>query len=95
VRFRVPFPVAFDSIVRPSLSAALPQAGAECKRCSKDRRSVSAATDVKGAPRVKLGVRAGSAIQDGNPPIVPSGSSQKMYSPRGSFALRRTRRFCP
>ena len=39
-----------------------------------------------------LGLFAGSAIHDGNPPIVPSGNSQKMYSPFGSFARRSTRR---
>jgi hypothetical protein len=41
-----------------------------------------------GVPIVTSEAFVASAIQEGNPPMVPSGNSQKMYSPRGNFTLR-------
>ena len=77
---------------RISFSDALPRWAFECKLSSNFRSSASAAAEVRAGPTVKLGHFVGSAIHDGNPPMVPSGNSQKMYSPFGSFARRSTRR---
>jgi hypothetical protein len=43
--------------------------------------SASAAAEASGVPIVTSEDFAASAIHDGNPPMVPSGNSQKMYSP--------------
>ena len=87
--------VSFVSSRRISFSDALPRWDFERKLSSNFRSSVSAAADVRGRPKVKLGLFVGSAIHDGKPPMVPSGNSQKMYSPFGSFARRSTRRLWP
>ena len=84
--------VSFVSSRRIPFSDALPRWEFECKLSSNFRSSASAAAEVRGGPTVKLGLFVGSAIHDGNPPMVPSGNSQKMYSPFGSFARRSTRR---
>src|SRR6266550_6107589 len=65
---------------RISFSDALPRWEFECKLSSKVRSWASAAAEVRGDPTVKLGHFVGSAIHEGNPPMVPSGNSQKMYS---------------
>ena len=46
------------------------------------------AAEARGVPILTSGAFVPSAIHDGNPPIVPSGNSQKIYSPRGNFTLR-------
>jgi len=87
VSSRVFFLVAFVASRALSFSDALPRWGFECKLSSNARSSASAAADVRTGPMVKLGLFVGSAIHDGNPPMVPSGNSQKMYSPLGSFGV--------
>lgn len=82
------FLVSFVASPRIPFSDALPRWEFECKLSSNFRSWASAAAEVKGDPTVKFGHFVGSAIHEGNPPIVPSGNSQKMYSPFGSFALR-------
>jgi hypothetical protein len=85
------FSVAFVSSRRISFSDALPRWEFECKLSSNFRSSASAAAAIAG-PTVRWGLFVGSAIHDGNPPMVPSGNSQKRYSPFVSFARRSTRR---
>ena len=84
--------VPFVSSPRISFSDAVPRWEFECKLSSNFRSSASATADVRGGPTVKVELFVGSAIHDGKPPMVPSGNSQKMYSPFGSFARRSTRR---
>src|ERR1041385_6381140 len=86
------FSVAFVSSRRISFIDALPRWELECKLSSSFRSSASEAADVIAGPTVKLGLFVVSAIHDGNPPMVPPGNWQKMYSPFESFARRSTRR---
>src|SRR3954463_6191569 len=80
--------VSFVASRRISFSDALPRWEFECKLSNNVRSWASAAAEVRGDPIVKLGHFVGSVIHEGNPPMLPSGNSQKMYSPFGSFALR-------
>jgi hypothetical protein len=52
------------------------------------RSSVRASADAMTLPTSMELHAVGSAIQAGNPAMVPSGKSQYMYSPLGSLAVR-------
>src|SRR3954447_5891550 len=68
--------VAFESSDRTFLSDALPRSDLLCKLLINEQKSAKAAADANGDPLVTVEPRTGSAIHDGKPPIVPSGSSQ-------------------
>jgi hypothetical protein len=69
VSSQVFFLVSFAPSRRISFSDALPRWEFECKLSSNFRSSASAAADARAGPTVKLGLLAGSAIHDGNPPM--------------------------
>ena len=70
-------PVASPSLVRYSVQGP----NANCP--PNIRSSAGAATETSGAPRVQPEQEDASPIHAGKPPMVPSGKSQKMYSPLG------------
>ena len=70
-------PVASPSLMRYSVQGP----NANCP--PNIRSSAGAATETSGAPRVQPEQEDASPIHAGKPPMVPSGKSQKMYSPLG------------
>jgi hypothetical protein len=65
-------------------SDALSRLRFECNLSSNVRNSHSAAAEASGVPKRRQESFVASAIHDGNPPMVPSGNSQKIYSPSGT-----------
>ena len=63
-----------------------------CLACEAKERAHPKYQEAIAAERTAADTPFTSGGHDGNPRIVPSGNSQKMYSPLGSFARRSTRR---